>query len=173
MAAKGTLEVHLHGGKEMRNVEFFGKNDPYALLSYKTQDQKSKTLEGGGSDPIWDQSFFFQVEDGDDSTDVIIKIFDEDDRSKDDAIGEAKIPIGRVIEELEVPASSYDLVCTNGKTQGQVEVSLKFVPSEQESKLQPLPFHPDRPHHPHANHFNPAHHGSNGPYGDSNEGGWQ
>ncbi|MCO5578249.1 hypothetical protein L7F22_032088 [Adiantum nelumboides] len=170
MAAKGTLEVHLHGGKGLRNVEFFGQNDPYALLSYKTQDQKSKTLEGGGSNPVWNQSFFFEVDDGN-VAEVIIKIFDEDKRSKDDAIGEAKINIGRVLEELEVPASLYDLVCTNGGTQGQIQVSLKFVPNE--SKPPPPPFHPHQVPHHHVNHFNPPHHESNGPYGDNNEGGWQ
>jgi hypothetical protein len=76
MAILGILKVHLHGGKGMRNVDFLGldfplphpilsflcfrfpiswsrssahfagKNDPYAVISYKTQDQKSKTLEG-------------------------------------------------------------------------------------------------------------------------------
>ena len=88
MAILGTLEVRLHGGKDMKNVEFLGsciilsiwlysppwtvslkydvlgshfchsslvfgcitgKNDPYAIISYKTQDQKSKTLEGNAS----------------------------------------------------------------------------------------------------------------------------
>eukprot|EP00250_Pteridium_aquilinum_P008473 c17977_g1_i1 orf=269-781(+) len=170
MDAVGTLEVHLHGGKGMQNVDFLGKNDPYALISYKTQDQKSTTLEGGGSDPVWDQSFFFEVDD--DSADVIIKFFDEDKNSNDDAIGEAKIPLAKVLEELEVPASTYDLLLPNGDTHGQVEVSLKFVPTA--TKPQPPPFqHPDGPHHHHGNHFNQSHHSGNGPYGNGNEGGWQ
>ncbi|KAH7283134.1 hypothetical protein KP509_35G063200 [Ceratopteris richardii] len=170
MAVRGTLEVHLHGGKGIKNVEFFGKNDPYAIISYKTQDQKSKTLEGGGSDPVWDQSFFFQVED--DTSEVIVKIFDEDKRTADDPIGEAKIPFENVLEELEVPACGYDLVLPGGGTHGQVEVSLKFVPTKKEAEsAQSPPFHPNgrMPHH--SGH--PHHTGNGGPYGENNEGGWQ
>lgn len=169
MAVLGTLEVHLICGKDMKNVEFFGKNDPYALVSYKNQDQKSKTLEGGGSDPVWDQSFFFEVDDG--AADVIIKIFDEDEHSADDAIGESKIPLSKVLTELEVPASTYDLVRPSGHTQGQVEVSLKFVPKATEPR--PSASHHPKPQFHHNILFKQQHHSSNGPYGDNTEGGWQ
>ena len=43
---------------------------------------------GGGADPVWNQMFFFKVDE--DNGDVVIKILDEDKHSADDIIGEAK-----------------------------------------------------------------------------------
>lgn len=155
----GILEVYLIAGKGLKNVDFLGQNDPYAIISYKTQNQKSKTLEGGGSDPVWKQKFFFEVDD--EVADVIIKVYDEDKRSADDSMGEARIPLARVLEDLEVPATFYGIVRPNGRMHGHIEVSLKFVAKG------------IKPHLPVKNHQNG--HGSNhsGPYGDSSEGGWQ
>lgn len=146
----------------MKNVEFLGDNDPYALISYKTQDQKSKTLEGGGSAPVWKQRFFFEVDE--EIADVIIKVFDEDKRTADDFIGEARIPLAKVVEELEVPATFYELVRPSGRAQGQIEVSLKFEPKMEK------PVRPSVPHH-YQNGHSSSHY--SGPYGENNEGGWQ
>jgi Ca2+-dependent lipid-binding protein len=44
-------------------------------------------LPGGGSDPVWNQAFYFEVDD--EGGNVTIKIFDEDKHSADDIIGEA------------------------------------------------------------------------------------
>jgi hypothetical protein len=45
-------------------------------------------LPGGGSDPVWNQSFYFEIDD-EEGGNVTIKIFDEDKHSADDIIGEA------------------------------------------------------------------------------------
>ncbi|KAI5055764.1 hypothetical protein GOP47_0029285 [Adiantum capillus-veneris] len=162
MAVLGIVEVFLIAGKGLKNVEFLGDNDPYALISYKTQDQKSKTLEAGGSNPAWKQRFFFEVDE--EVADVIIKVYDEDKRTADDLIGEARIPLAKVVEELEVPANLYDLVRPSGRTHGQLEVSLKFEPKVEKPKRPPAS-------HGYQNGHSSSLH--NGPYGENNEGGWQ
>ncbi|KAH7288056.1 hypothetical protein KP509_31G009700 [Ceratopteris richardii] len=161
MSQLGLVEVHLIGGKGMKNVDFLGENDPYAILAYKTQKQKSKTLEGGGSNPVWKQKFYFKVDEEID--DVVIQVFDEDERTADDAIGEARIPLSQVLEELEVPATFYDLKQSSGKVCGQVEVALKFISKEE-----------DLPHMPGAKNGHYVSHAHvDGPYGEDNGGGWQ
>ncbi|KAH7288057.1 hypothetical protein KP509_31G009800 [Ceratopteris richardii] len=157
----GLLEVHLIGGKGMRNVEFLGKNDPYAILTYKTQNQKSKTQEGGGSNPVWKQKFYFKVDEEID--DVVIRVFDEDKQTADDALGEARIPLTRVLEEHEVPATFYDLIQSAGKVHGQVEAALKFI-----SKEEGLPHMRGSKNGHYISHVHVE-----GPYGEDNAGGWQ
>ncbi|KAH7281621.1 hypothetical protein KP509_36G055500 [Ceratopteris richardii] len=163
MSLLGHVEVFLIGGKDMKKVDFLGKNDPYAIISYKTQDQKSKSLEGAGSDPVWKQKFYFEVDE--DIADVVIRVFDEDRHTADDFIGETRIPLARVLEESEVPAQFYDLVRKSGRTHGQVEVALKFTPLEKRPVQQPGT-------HQNGQHSTKHHH-IDGPYGDNNPGGWR
>lgn len=168
---QATLEVLLIGGKALKNTDLFGKSDPYAIVSCNAQDQKSKTVEGGGANPTWNQSFFFTVDQH--TTEVTIKLFDEDHYTADDIIGTAKIPLDKVLVQLEVPANFYDVVRPSGHVQGKVEAGLKFTPKDKEQR-------PTQTHHKLQTHHNimfkhqqQQQHMSEGPYGESSEGGWK
>ena len=40
-----------------RDTDFFTKMDPYATLQTKKQTYKTRTMQGGGKIPKWDQAF--------------------------------------------------------------------------------------------------------------------
>jgi hypothetical protein len=45
----------------LQDADFFGKNDPYALVSVGAQQHRTRTLKGAGTDPVWNETFSFQV----------------------------------------------------------------------------------------------------------------
>ncbi|RWW44513.1 hypothetical protein BHE74_00049738 [Ensete ventricosum] len=66
--------------------------DPYAVLTCRTQEQKSSVASGcidtgKGSDPEWNESFVFTVSDS--VPELTIKLMDSDTGSSDDFVGEA------------------------------------------------------------------------------------
>ena len=40
-----------------RDVELFGKQDPYVIIHYMGVEQKTKVIEGGGKKPVWNETF--------------------------------------------------------------------------------------------------------------------
>eukprot|EP00249_Psilotum_nudum_P004198 c17742_g2_i1 orf=571-993(+) len=136
----GTLELLLLEGHGLKITDFFGKSDPYAIVSCKGQEQKSSTIERGGADPKWNQSFFFTIDE--EVSEVTIKVFDADKFSADDAIGTATIPLANIFHEYEKPVTSYEVVRSSGNACGELKVGLKFTPEKPEEK-------PDHHHHHH------------------------
>ncbi|KAK8967508.1 Elicitor-responsive protein 3 [Platanthera guangdongensis] len=81
-----------------------GAMDPYAILTCRTQEQRSSTATAAmcvahdnmfltdtskGSEPEWNETFVFNV--SDDVPEVAIKLMDSDALSNDDFVGESKI----------------------------------------------------------------------------------
>ncbi|RRT54020.1 hypothetical protein B296_00036201 [Ensete ventricosum] len=89
---RGKLEVLLVGAKGLENTDFLCNMDPYAVLTCRTQEQKSSVASGcidtgKGSDPEWNESFVFTVSDS--VPELTIKLMDSDTGSSDDFVGEA------------------------------------------------------------------------------------
>ncbi|XP_024533450.1 elicitor-responsive protein 3 isoform X2 [Selaginella moellendorffii] len=131
---KGALEVHLRGATGIKNTDFLSteKCDPYAILTCWRQSFQSTTAKRQGSNPIWNQKFLFVVEDG--VSELFIKLYDEDRFTGDDFIGSAKVPLNRVLSELDHPLASYNVIRPSGKVKGEVMVALKFTPKQEEDE---------------------------------------
>lgn len=41
----------------LRDTEFIGKMDPFVQIEYKGIKNKTKTIDGGGTKPIWNDTF--------------------------------------------------------------------------------------------------------------------
>ncbi|URE17989.1 C2 domain-containing protein [Musa troglodytarum] len=123
---RGTLEVLLVSAKGLEDVDFFGKMDPYAVLMYRSQEQKSSTASGAGSDPEWHETFVFNNV-SDNVSELIVKIMDSDTFSKDDFVGEAKIPLEAVFAEGSLPPTIYSVV-KDQRYCGEIKVGLTFTP---------------------------------------------
>merc|ERR1711953_1274710 len=90
MATSGTLRVTVVEAKLTRDTEFFSKMDPFVVLETRQQKLKTKTMQGAGKTPKWDQIFDIDVKYiGDDMT---VKVFDEDVTSSD-LVGETTIKL--------------------------------------------------------------------------------
>ncbi|KAG0447780.1 hypothetical protein HPP92_028146 [Vanilla planifolia] len=123
---RGTLEVLLVGAKGLDNTDFFGNMDPYAVLVCRTQEQRSSTASGKGSDPEWNETFVFTI--SDDVPELSIKLMDSD-LTSDDFVGEAKVPLQPLFLEGKIPPTMYNVV-KNEEYCGEIKVGLAFFPEE-------------------------------------------
>ncbi|KAI3927309.1 hypothetical protein MKW98_008011 [Papaver atlanticum] len=105
---RGTLEVILISAKGLENTDFLSNMDPYAVLTCRTQENKSTVASGQGSDPNWNESFIFTISEG--ASELVIKLWDRDTFSADDVIGQATIPLEPVFEGESVPDGVYNVV---------------------------------------------------------------
>ena len=81
MATSGNLRLQVIEARLTRDTEFFSKMDPYTIISTRQQQFRTRTLNGAGKTPKWDQAFDIDVKYvGDDMT---IKVMDEDVTASD------------------------------------------------------------------------------------------
>uniref|UniRef100_A0A803LQL2 C2 domain-containing protein n=2 Tax=Chenopodium quinoa TaxID=63459 RepID=A0A803LQL2_CHEQI len=99
--------------------------DPYVILSYGGRKQNSKIASGQGSEPEWNQTFTFDVNNSGGS-DLTLKFLDSDYGTEDDCVGEATIPLEPVLQEGSVPTASYNVV-KGQEFRGQIKLSLFFT----------------------------------------------
>lgn len=60
----GPLKITIKGANLTRDTEMVGKMDPYLELTIGgNQVHKTKTLDGAGKTPEWNEEFTFEVKD--------------------------------------------------------------------------------------------------------------
>ncbi|KAG6402700.1 hypothetical protein SASPL_134904 [Salvia splendens] len=149
--AKGTLEVLLVSAKGLDDSDFLSGSDPYAILTYRTQEKTSgmgtvpttlrtkksmpshkahgptPSLERAvdGSCSEWNESFLFSI--SSDVPELKIKLMDKDTFTADDFIGEAIIPLQPLFVEDSLPPMAYHVV-KDEEYRGEVRVALTFTP---------------------------------------------
>ena len=73
------------------DTEIFGEMDPFVVVQYKTQKERTKTVEGGGKNPKWkNEKFEFKIEQLTDK--ITFRCFDEDS-IVDDNLGELTVAV--------------------------------------------------------------------------------
>ncbi|KAK9076418.1 hypothetical protein SSX86_004752 [Deinandra increscens subsp. villosa] len=124
---EGVLEVSLVSAKGLENTDIIFNMDPYVILTYKTQEKKSTIASGKGSNPVWNETFLFDVS-GKDSTDLRIKIMDSDGSSADDLVGHASIPLDALFRDADgdIPAKSYSVMKDDVHC-GEIIIGLNFT----------------------------------------------
>ncbi|XP_068645473.1 elicitor-responsive protein 3-like [Aristolochia californica] len=128
---EGTLEVLLIAAKGLENTDFLCNMDPYVILTFTSQEQKSSVASGKGSDPEWNETFMFTISEG--ASDLKIKIMDSDTGTEDDYVGEATIPLEPLFLEGNIPPAAYNVV-KEEEYRGEVKIGLKFVPEERNDR---------------------------------------
>lgn len=131
---EGTVEVELIKAHDLKDVEFFGKSDPYATITIGSQKHRSRTIHDGGGNPAWNQSFLLEIPDGPHELDIAI--YDEERHGSDEAMGSVNIQLPKLFVEKHIPASKYKVQRPDGKFQGELEVGLKFFPKVHHGALE-------------------------------------
>ena len=120
----GNLQLKIVSGKLTRDVETFGKMDPYVICLYLGQKFKTTIHEDGGKTPVWNHTFEIKIGSVQDDMQFYVK--------DNDVIGAKEI--GSAI----IKASS---LCINngvrdwftfyyeGKDVGQIMMESKFTPA--------------------------------------------
>eukprot|EP00250_Pteridium_aquilinum_P015054 c22349_g1_i1 orf=271-1032(+) len=123
---EGTVEVELIKAHDLKDVESFGKSDPYAFLECGHVKHRSRTVHDGGSNPVWNQSFLFEIPDG--VPELSIHLYDSERHGKDEAMGVTIIPLAPVYVQRQIAPTKYKVQLPNGSFHGELELRLKFFP---------------------------------------------
>ncbi|GLI59997.1 hypothetical protein VaNZ11_002056 [Volvox africanus] len=122
----GELTVHLHRARNLKDGDWFGKQDPYIILKCGKVKYKSNVHDCGGRDPEWEQKFVFKV---DQETKLTLEVYDYDVAKNDDCLGKADVDIVSVRCEpggrmhMEVPIFRR----ISRRQQGHVYITLSFL----------------------------------------------
>ena len=54
-ATSGALKIHVIEARLTRDTEFFSKMDPYVTIATRQQQFRTRTIQGGGKKPAWNQ----------------------------------------------------------------------------------------------------------------------
>ncbi|XP_020233937.1 elicitor-responsive protein 1 [Cajanus cajan] len=133
--AIGFMEVHLVKAKGLHNADIFGKMDPYVLIQYKGQEQRSSVAIGQGKNPIWNEKFIFKVEYPGvvNQHKLILKIMDKD-LYADDFVGQAIIHVRDLLVQgvenggAKLQTLKYRVVRANKSYRGEIDVGVTFTP---------------------------------------------
>jgi len=119
----GFLRVTVHKGEDLMDLDFGGKSDPYVVIKYASQINKSKTVKGS-LNPEFEFSTGYVIED-DGPSELWIELFDKD-IGKDESLGHVKFDIRALVSEGDKMATWATL--QNAK-RGRIQVSLDYSPS--------------------------------------------
>ncbi|MCO5597870.1 hypothetical protein L7F22_051955 [Adiantum nelumboides] len=131
---EGTVEVELVKAHGLKDVESFGKSDPYATVTIGTQKQQSRTVHDGGENPVWNQSFLIEIPDGPQELDITV--FDQERRGMDEKMGTVSIHLSELFVKRHIPPCKYKVQRPDGKFHGELEVGLKFFPKVHHGALE-------------------------------------
>ena len=87
---RGNLIVKPTCAKLKYDTEYFGKMDPYVILSIGNQTYKTHTSNDSGKNPTWTDSLSFKIN-GENS--LYMKLYDKDWGTKDDFICEGHVAL--------------------------------------------------------------------------------
>ena len=94
----GQVVLTVHKAKDIEKKGFVGKADPYVLLTYGIQKEKSTTVNNN-QNPVWQITGYFDVEEQS-SNEITIEVFD-DDFGKDDFLGKTIVDIHELCKSNE------------------------------------------------------------------------
>eukprot|EP00090_Calanus_glacialis_P004152 TRINITY_DN1306_c0_g1_i7.p1 TRINITY_DN1306_c0_g1~~TRINITY_DN1306_c0_g1_i7.p1 ORF type:complete len:2919 (-),score=679.49 TRINITY_DN1306_c0_g1_i7:1730-9988(-) len=114
-ANEGKLIFTLVGAKDLENSDYIGKSDPYAVVQYKDEIFKSKTISND-LNPVWNLPLELTVTE-EDPGEIHIQVFDED-YNGDDELGKTSIKIKDLIASKTIDCKSIKLEdCKSGEIQ--------------------------------------------------------
>ncbi|GIL68419.1 hypothetical protein Vafri_21698 [Volvox africanus] len=121
--APGVLSVTVEFAKDIKNRAWIGRQDPYCIVRVGNHTFCTRTAVDGGRNPVWDETFEFNVGN---ENDLEIEIKD-DEVGDDEPLGSASCTLTQVrlagSDRLELPVLSPD------HQQGIVGISLRWTPT--------------------------------------------
>lgn len=120
------MSVTVQFAQGLKDGDWFGKQDPYAIVRCGGQQFRTKTAVDGGKNPVWNETFLFNVI-NENTIEIDIK---DEDVGKDDLIGSVMISLAKAREAgsdtLQAPVVSKK----SRKQHGFASVQLKWAPND-------------------------------------------
>merc|ERR1719192_1976653 len=111
----------LHGAKNLENVDWVGKSDPYAVISFGSQCSRTKTVRDN-LNPVWEHEVTFQVDDRAPSH-INIEFFDEN-ITRQDCLGNTSVEVAKIKVLGSLSEAGQKL--SNSRS-GDISFSAKYV----------------------------------------------
>ena len=121
---EGQVSVQLVKAKDLVKADVFGKSDPYAVLKFGSQKDKTPVAKNT-QNPEWNHESNFQIPDGPDQT-LNVEVFDSDKIGKDKSLGKVDLDVNDLLANGDGEAW-YPL---HGVKSGQILLSSDFLPQE-------------------------------------------
>lgn len=163
--AAGQMSFTLEFAKDLKDQDLFGRMDPYCVLTVAGQRFRTRTHTDGGKNPVWNQTFTFNVINENTAN---VEIFDSDTMGRDDRIGSCTVDFSKArtngVDHQQVAVST-----NKGKQRGFLSVKMVFqangkpadahaagasAPAAPHPGYAPIPY--PGPHHPPAYAAPPA-----------------
>lgn len=107
---------------ELKGVGMMQTADPYCKLTIGTQDFQTKIHEKGGKNPIWDETFDFNIAT---EKSLIVEIMDKETSGKDRFMGKASVPLAPWLSK-GMFEGDIDIKDNNDKPAGKLSLTVKF-----------------------------------------------
>ncbi|KAG2494661.1 hypothetical protein HYH03_007177 [Edaphochlamys debaryana] len=134
----GTLWITIQHAKDLKNVELFGRQDPYCVVKVGDKAFRTHVARNGGRCPVWNESFEFHCVHHH-SVEILIK---DSDILRDELIGIATIPL-EAVRHKGHDHVSVPVVCgKHGSHHGHLSAVLVWAHSGS-----PVPSAPATPTH--------------------------
>ncbi|KAF9973326.1 hypothetical protein BGZ73_003438 [Actinomortierella ambigua] len=123
------LDVTVHHAERLKDVERFGKNDPYVRLftDLRHADKGVSTFvaKNQGNNPKWGQTLSLENI-KDDAQYLYLDVMD-DEKGADEVIGFAAIPLSQVAQhQPPIFAGTFDIYDDKGKAHGTIYLTMRF-----------------------------------------------
>lgn len=90
---RGLLEVHVMSATDINDKQWIGKQDPYCKLQLGNQSYRTTTATDGGTKPVWNQRFQFQV--GEQHRELVAALWNSNTMAQNDCLGSVRIPLAK------------------------------------------------------------------------------
>merc|ERR1712013_297107 len=118
----GKAKLHVIKARNLIKADIVGKSDPYAVLIFGKQLQKTKTIRNT-SEPEWNHEAEFDVPDGA-SRNFYIEVFDSDKLGKDKTLGKLNLDITDVLSLADQGGKWFPLT---GVKSGELLLTADFI----------------------------------------------
>ena len=132
----GSIKIHLHSAKGLKNLESVGKIDPYVKVSLNGKLRGKTHTIADSVDPYFNSVFLLPV--GNEHQHFLLEFMDEEAEGKDRPLGTAAVNVFEFIKkDKKGNILPYDgsnevleqLVLLNGIEEGKLSYSVSFVPN--------------------------------------------
>ena len=114
------IVIEVKTARLYRDTDTWSKMDPYVVLMCGGEKKKSKTHNGGGKNPIWNQSLTLKYVD----TNMTVQVWDKDTTS-DDFVGGGAIDLSAAA--VSGGLKDWVSIQYKGKDAGQVYLEISFT----------------------------------------------
>mmetsp|Transcript_29574 Transcript_29574/g.70446 ORF Transcript_29574/g.70446 Transcript_29574/m.70446 type:complete len:275 (-) Transcript_29574:237-1061(-) len=119
---QGLLQVTVVKAEKLQDTEFFGKQDPYAVLTVGSTRQTTSVSKDTGKKANWNETFQFQLQS---EQTLLVEVYNKNSLRSDDLIGRAQYALAKVFSTGR-DSCWLTLSKDKGHASGTVELGLSF-----------------------------------------------